>query len=141
MSEEQTRPFWPFQRQRPSFSFLENIDDDWDLHDFTNSSGLSISEDSDHVFVEAAIPGIISTEVDMTYDKGILWIKAEKQEEEQKKRKYYRKALATFSYRVAVPGEIDEAKDPEAICKNGVLKVTFRKKHKGLSKKIPIKEG
>jgi len=141
MSKEQDRPFWPFQRQRHPFSFLENIDDDWDLHDFTNSSGLTISEDDDHVFIEAALPGITPNEVDMTYDKGILWIKAEKEEEDKKKRKYYRKALATFSYRVAVPGEVDESQDPEAICKNGVLKVTFRKKHKGTSKKIHIKEG
>lgn len=141
MSDEHPRPFWPFQRHRHPFSFLENMEEDWDLPDFTNSSGLSISEDDEHVFVEASLPGISPQEVDMTYDKGILWIKAEKIEEEDKKKKFYRKALSTFSYRVAVPGDIDESKQPDAFCKNGILKVIFSKKHKGQAKKIPIKEG
>ncbi len=142
MSEEHPRPFWPFPRSRHPFSFLENVDDDWDLPEFSNPSGLTISEDDKHVIVEAAIPGIRPDEIDMVYDKGILWIKAEKREEsENKKKKFYRKALGTFSYRIAVPGEIDEAKQPDAICKDGILKVTFFKTHKGPSKKIPIKEG
>ena len=141
MSEQ--RSFWPRQRLRHPFSFLENVEDDWDLHEFTNPSGLTVSEDEAHVFVEAALPGIRSEEIEMIYDKGVLWIKAEKKEEsEDKKKKYYRKALSTFSYRIAVPGEIEESKQPEAICKNGMLKVTFFKTDKkGPSKKIPIKEG
>lgn len=134
------RSFWP--RRGHPFSFLENADDDWDVQEFSNLSGLSVSEDDKHVFVEAALPGIRPEEIDMSYDKGILWIKAEKKEEtDDKKKKYYRKALSTFSYRIAVPGEIDESKEPEAICKDGVLKVIFFKAHKGPTKKIPIKEG
>jgi len=142
MSEEHSRPFWPFPRSRHPFSFLENVDDDWDLQEFTNPTGLTVSEDDERIVVEAAIPGIRSEEIDMVYDKGILWIKAEKKEEtEDKKKKYYRKALSIFSYRVAVPGDIDDAKQPDAICKNGILKVSFSKANKGPSKKIPIKEG
>ena len=142
MTEEQPRPFWPFPRSRHPFSFLENVGDDWDLQEFTNLNGLTVSEDDQHVVVEAAIPGIRPEEIDMTYDKGILWIKAEKKEEtEDKKKKFYRKAHSSFSYRIAVPGEIDEAKEPEAVCKNGILQVTFSKAHKGSSKKILIKEG
>lgn len=142
MSEEQPRHFWPFPRSRHPFSFLENVDDDWDLHEFTNPTGLTVSEDDEHIIVEAAIPGIRSDEIDMIYDKGILWIKAEKKEEsENKKKKFYRKALSTFSYRIAVPGDTDESKQPDAICKNGILKVSFSKAHKGPSKKIPIKAG
>ncbi|NGX37334.1 MAG: hypothetical protein K1000chlam2_00488 [Chlamydiae bacterium] len=133
------RSFWSFPRRHP-FSLFENVDDDWDLQEFTNPSGLSVSEDDQHIYVEAALPGIHPDEIDMIYDKGILWIKAEKKEEtENKKKKFYRKALSTFSYRIAVPGEIDESKQPDAICKNGVLKVTFFITKQGSSKKIPIK--
>lgn len=49
--------------------------------------------------------------------------------------------MKSFSYRVAVPGEIDESKEPDAICKDGILKVIFSKTKEGTSKKIPIKEG
>lgn len=129
-------------RNRQPFSVLENIEDDWDLHDFSSPSGLSVSEDDNYVHVEAALPGIRPEEIDMIFEKGILWIKAEKKEEsEDKKKKYYRKALSTFSYQIAVPGDIDESKQPDAACKHGILKVAFAKKTSGPSKKIPIKEG
>lgn len=144
MAEDNKKPeprsFWSFPRSRVPFSLFENVDEDWDLHEFTSPSGLSVSEDDQHVYVEAALPGIKPDEIDMIFDKGVLWIKAEKKEEtENKKKKFYRKAMSSFSYRVAVPGEIDEAKEPEAICKEGVLRVTFSKTKKGRSKKIPIK--
>ena len=136
------RSIWPYRRNRHPFSLLENIEDDWDLQDFSSPTGLSVSEDDQHVYVEAALPGIRPEEIDMVFEKGVLWIKAEKRDEaEDKKKKYYRKALNTFSYQIAVPGDIDEAKQPEAICKHGVLQVIFSKKTSGPSKKIPIKEG
>ena len=137
------RSFWSFPRMRHPLFLFDNFDDDWDVHEFSNLSGLSVYEDDDHVYVEAALPGILPEEIEMIFDKGVLWIKAEKkQESEDKKKKFYRKAMRSFSYRIAVPGEVDESKDPEALCKNGVLKATFFKTKKGpTTKKIPIKEG
>lgn len=140
MADEPQKRLFP--RSRFPFSLFENVEDDWDFHEFSSPSGLSVSEDDNHVYIEAALPGIKPEEIDMVFDKGILWIKAEKEDEiEDKKKKYYRKAMSTFSYRIAVPGDIEESKQPDAICKNGVLRVTFFKTKKGLSKKIPIKEG
>lgn len=146
MSEEnkklEHKSFWSFPRLRHPFSLFENIEDDWDVHEFTSPSGLSISEDHEHVYVEAALPGIGPEEIEMIFDKGVLWIKAEKKEEtEDKKKKFYRKAMSSFSYRIAVPGDIDEAKQPDAICRKGILTVTFLKTKKGPSKKIPVKGG
>ena len=136
------RSFWSFPRARFPFSLFENVDDDWNVHEFISPSGLGVSEDEQHVYIEAALPGIKTDEIDMFFDKGVLWIKGEKKEEsEDKKKKFYRRAMSTFSYRVAVPGNIDESKQPNAVCKNGVLKVTFFKTQKGVSKKIPVKEG
>lgn len=129
-------------RNRHPFSLFENHEDDWDLHDFSSPSGLSVSEDDDHIYVEAALPGIKPEEIDMVFEKGILWIKADKKEEtEDKRKKYYRKAHSSFSYQVAVPGDVDESKQPDALCKQGILTVTFSKKTTGPSKKIPIQEG
>lgn len=102
-------------------------------------SGLAISEDQDHVYVEAHLPGLKPENIEITFEKGILWIKGEKREEEEdKKKKYYRKASSSFSYRVQVPGLIDEKKDPEATYKDGVMKVSFSKTRESLSKKIKI---
>lgn len=136
------RSLWSFPRLRFPFSLFENVDEDWDVQEFSSPSGLSVSEDEEHVYVEAAMPGLKNDEIEMIFDKGVLWIKGEKKEEvEEKKRKFYRKAMRSFSYRVAVPGILDETKEPHAIYRNGVLKVSFQKTKKGSSsKKIPIKE-
>lgn len=130
----------------PSFSsFFPSFFDEkmrW-MEPFHESSGVSISEDEKHVYVEAAVPGICPEEIEMTYDKGMLMIKAEKKEESSdKNKKFYRKAYQKFFYNVVVPGNVDEAKSPEASCKDGILKVSFMKIHPGnVRKKIPIKKG
>jgi len=135
--EQDVKGTWP--------SLLPSLFEEWDrnMAAFHESSGISISEDNKYVYVEAALPGITSEEVEIHYDKGILMIKADKKEEaEDKSRKYYRKAHRNFFYQVAVPGRIDENRLPEAICKNGFLKVTFFKiNEEGQKKKIAVKQG
>jgi HSP20 family protein len=116
-----------------------NDEDDW-LTTTTTPSGLSVSEDDKHIYVEAAVPGIDPKDVEITYQDGYLWIRGEtKEEEKDKARKYYRQSSKSFSYRVAVPGEINEKIEPEASSKHGVMTVTFEKAPKTQPKKIQIK--
>jgi HSP20 family protein len=137
-----SRPSWSFPSFRFPFSLFEESDEEAWGGDFSDLSGLTVSEDEDHVYVEAALPGIKPEEVEVTFDKGILWIKAQKKEEsESKNKKFYRKAASTFSYHIAVPGNIDENGQPEAIIKNGMIEITFSKAQKTPLKKIPIKYG
>ncbi len=113
-------------------------DDDW--ASFLPSSGLTVSEDDQHVYIEAAVPGVDPDQVEVTYDKGVLWIRgASDQKEEDKEKKFYRKASSSFSYRVAVPGEVDENTEPDAVCKNGVMKITFNKLPEVQPRKINIR--
>lgn len=115
---------------------------DWDEDDIMPTTGmnnLSISEDDKNVYIEAAVPGIDPKEVDITFDKGMLWIKAEKKEEEKdKNKKFYRRATSSFSYRIAVPGEIDPNAEPQADIDHGVVKITFAKSPKSQPKKITV---
>jgi HSP20 family protein len=135
------RTMWSFPSLRFPFSLFEENEDEW-LQDFTFPSGLSVSEDEDSICIEAALPGIKPEEVEMTYHKGMLLIRAEKKEEnKEKNRKFYKKATSTFSYHVAVPGNIDENTPPEAICKHGVITVTFKKSKKEEPKRIAVKLG
>lgn len=133
------RSLWSFPMLRFPFSLLDEGEEGW-MENYTEPSGLSVSEDENSVYIEAAVPGLKPEEIEMTFEKGILWIKGEKKEEaEDKNKKFYRKALSTFSYRIAVPNNIDESKQPEATCKNGILHITFSKATKAQPKKIPIK--
>lgn len=101
-------------------------------------SGLSISEDDKNVYIEVAVPGVDPKDVDVTFHKGMLWIKGEAKEEESKK-KYYRKATSSFSYRVAIPEDVDQNAEPKAESSRGIMKVTFAKSPKTQPKKITVK--
>jgi HSP20 family protein len=123
------KSFWSF----PSKSLLE--DDDWT--GAIGSSGLSVSEDDKHIYIEAHMPGIEADNIEITYHKGELWLRGSKTREEDKK-KYYRMATNSFSYRLAVPGDVDEKTEPQAAYKNGVLTVTFNRLAEAQPKKISI---
>jgi HSP20 family protein len=115
-------------------------EDQW-LSNPIGQNGISISEDEAKIYISAAVPGIDPKNVEATFQDGYLWIRGEtKDEEEDKKRKYYRKASQSFSYRVAVPGDIDETKEPEATYKHGVMTVSFSKSPKTQPRKIQIKK-
>lgn len=120
---------------------LSSILDEDDWQSFLPSSGLTVSEDDRHVYVEAAMPGLDADKVEVTFDKGVLWVRGNKEEsEEDKNKKFYRKASSSFSYRVAVPGDIDEKAEPDASYKNGVMKVTFAKTPVSEPKKINVRK-
>ena len=124
----------------PSFSMPSFWDDD----DFTltapSQTGLSIYEDGNKVYVEAAVPGIDPKNVEVTVQNDYLWIRAEeKSEKKDDSKKYYKKATSMFSYRIAVPGNVDTNIEPVASCKNGVMTVEFTKSVKAQPKKIQVK--
>lgn len=102
-------------------------------------SGVTVSEDNDHVYVEAQVPGVPFKDIQVEFEDGYLTIHAEKKEEEKSK-KFYRKAQSVFSYALRIPGHIDPKQDIQAICKDGVLKVSFKKAEpKPSGKKITVK--
>lgn len=127
----------PFLRFPTMRAFFDEEEEMASINPLSNT--VSISEDEKHVFVEVAVPGVPPKEVEITFDKGILWIKGELKEEETK-RKYYRKATQAYSYRIAVPGDIDINKEPEATSNHGVMTVTFMKSQASQPKKITVKE-
>ncbi len=120
--------------------FWEDVEENFNAM-ITHPSGLSVYSDDKTIYVEADVPGLTAKDVEVSIDaEGILWIKGEKKEVNQNK-KYYRKALHSFSYAVPLWDEIDEKVEPEATVKNGVMRVVFSKKKEkqASAKKIPVK--
>lgn len=116
----------------------------WDDDDMNGipqmHNSISISEDEGHVYVSVNVPGVNPDDISITFDKGILLVSAQaKEEESDKKRKFYRKAVNSFSYRIAVPGEIDNNAEPEATYKHGVMTIAFAKIPQSQPKKIAVK--
>jgi len=115
-----------------------NDDDDW-LTAPSSPSGLSVSEDDKKIYIEASLPGIDPENIEITTQDGYLWVRGEmKEEDKDKNRKYYREATKSFSYRVAIPGDIDNSIDPVATYKHGIMTVAFMKSPKSQPKKIQI---
>ena len=103
-------------------------------------SGLSVYEDKDKIFVEADLPGLKKEDITVSFEKGILWIKGECREE-KKDVKHHIKSSRSFSYRVPIPVQIDENGAPEALFKDGVLKVSFEKTRASKPQQINVKLG
>lgn len=132
------RDYWMLPTKRIQ-SILDEFDDDLALPLADSASGLSVSEDDTNVYVEAAIPGVDPDDVEVTLNQGTLWIRGEAQKEEQdKKRKFYRRAVQSFSYRVAVPGDIDPAMEIQAEAENGVLRLIIPKAASSQPQKITV---
>jgi HSP20 family protein len=123
----------------PSLPSIWEDDDNW-LTMPSTQTGLSVSEDEKNVYVEAAVPGIDPENIEVNYQDGYVWIHGETNDEQKdKNRKYYRQNAQSFSYRVAVPGDIDQNAEPEATYKNGMMVVTFAKSPQSQPKKIKVK--
>lgn len=124
----------------PTLPSFWDEDEDWLPMSSTQNTGLSIWEDENNVYVEAALPGINPEDIDVTYQDGYIWIRGEASDaENNKKKKFYRRAVQSFSYRVAVPGEVSSNADPKATYEHGMIRLTFRKSSQSQPKRIAIK--
>ncbi len=126
---------------RPHSFFSPFFENDFipSLFSAQEHTGLSVSEDDNNIYVEAALPGLKQDDVQITFENGTLWIKGERQEEQKdKKRSFYKKCQSSFSYHLNVPGHIDEKKDPSASFKDGVVQITFAKAKEKKAKEIKI---
>ncbi len=126
---------WSFPLMR--FSSLKD-DTSW-LKQNGVPSGLSITEDDEFVYVDAAMPGIKVEDIEISYHQGVLRINGEMKDEEKKDRKSYTRMTSSYSYQVAVPGEVDLNADPEATCADGIVTVAFPKMRAATLKKISVK--
>lgn len=132
-------------RWNPSYSALSrwpSIWDDDDLESMVPSVGnnLDVYETTDEVVVKANVAGIPSDKVEITFEKNVLWIQAKKDEsQDDTQKKHYSRSSWSYSYKVAVPGEIDHTKEPEAVVDQGILTVTFKKAEVSKPKKLTVK--
>lgn len=100
---------------------------------------LDVYETDDEVVVKAGVAGVDPKNVDVTFEDGVLEIRGQEEEEEKKGKKYYKKSSRSYRYRVAVPGNVDMKKEPEAEVDKGVITITFKKAEEAKPKKIEVK--
>lgn len=123
---------------------LSQWPDLWDedmLTDLSTGRGLDVYETKDDVVVRANVAGVRENDIDITFEKGVLWIKAARVEEEDSHdKKHYSKSSWNYSYKVAVPGTLDMSHEPEAEIEDGMITVKFKKSEVMKPKKLTVKK-
>lgn len=105
-----------------------------------NSLPLDIYADDGHVIVEAAVPGFAEKDIDITFDNGILTIRAEASSEKKVDKKDY--LLREYSWgsttrSVRLPADLD-ADHADAKFDNGKLRLTIPRKAGSGPKRIDV---
>ncbi len=130
-------------RLSPFFGTLNRWPNVWDEDEMkinpVHDSNLELFETNTQVVVKANVAGLKENQIDVTFEKGVLWIKAENEAEESNDDKtYYSKSSWSYSYKVAVPGTLDLTKEPTAEVENGVITITFQKAEISRPKKLTV---
>lgn len=114
-------------------------EDELNLWSGNNLNNLDVIETEDEIIIKANVAGVKAEEVDLTFEKGVLWIKAQHQEEKPNAQvKHYSQASWNYSYKVAVPGTLDLTVEPVAKVTDGVLTVKFTKAEITKPKKLKV---
>lgn len=117
-------------------------DDEEQWPDLTMTEGLDMHEEEDSVVVKAPVPGVPAEKVEVTFEDGVLRIKAriEETEEEKKKKKvvYRMDKVASFDYTTTLPRPIDE-QSLEASVVDGVVIVRAKIAEAAKPRKIAVK--
>jgi len=110
--------------------------------ELTVTEGLDVYETENEVVVKAAVPGVPSDKVEVTFEDGVLRIRGKvKETEEEKKRKkvvYRAQRMAAFDYTTTLPRAVDADKI-QAEVKDGVVTVKAPIAAQAKPKKITVK--
>ncbi len=134
-------------RWSPFNTALGNWQSIWDDDDLaimpSVANNMEVYETDDEVVIKANVAGVPADKVEVMFEKGVLRIKAEKEQEtEDKAKQHYSRSSWSYSYRVAVPAisMLDHSVEPEAKIKDGVVTVTFKKSEATKPKQLKVKE-
>lgn len=131
-------PFSGFPRFLTRRGFWE--DEDWP--ELTQSQGIDVYETDNEVIVKAAVPGIPADKVDVTFEDGVLRIKAhlEETDEEKKKKKvvYRQQRVASFDYTTTLPRAVEGSKISAEV-EEGIVTVKAPIAATAKPKKISVK--
>ena len=131
--------YYPY---KPLIDFKPFLWDEDEWPEMKMNSGLNVYEEGDKVIVEAAVPGISSDKIKVTYEDGVLRVSARSEEKDvEKKGKrivHQWNKVASFEYTTYLPRPID-SKSIEAKVKDGVITISSKVAETAKSKEIQVK--
>lgn len=138
------RLFGTLLSRDPFFAPFTNGNPVRDWADDEGTLALDISEDGEHVVVEASLPGFKREDIAVEIKEGVLTINARQEEAkddegEENGVRYVRRErrLGTVTRRVALPAAVDQDR-AEATLADGVLTLRLPKVDRELPRRIEI---
>lgn len=125
-------------------SFFSRVPSVWDEEEWptTITDDLDVYETDNEVVVKAAIPGVPADKVDVTFEDGVLRIRARveetKEEKDKKKVVYKHQRITAFDYTTTLPRAVDAGKI-NAEVEDGVVIVKAPISPAAKPKKISVK--
>ena len=104
-----------------------------------NRNGVTIAETEEILFVELPVPGCSKEKIQINYEKGRLSVIAEGEELQDEKIVYLLNSARKYQFQVLIPRKVDDQQVPEAVYKDGILRVEFVKLKADQPRKIEIK--
>jgi HSP20 family protein len=104
---------------------------------------VNISEDRDHIYVRAELPGVQAADLEITLQDNSLILRGERKiAAEDKQVNYHRRERESGFFRriVALPGGVQGDK-AEASCQDGILTIKMAKPEEVKPRKIEVKVG
>ncbi len=99
---------------------------------------VDILETKDHFVLRAELPGFNKKDLDVTLEKGILTIKAERKPEKGQKFHYRERPMGTFVRRFQLSRKIQK-EGMRAVYRDGVLSIYLPKEKEPEAKEIKIR--
>ena len=102
---------------------------------------VNISEDTEHIYVQAELPGVNPEDLEITLKEQNLVLRGERKiPAEEKNVNYHRRERESGFFRrvLRVPAQVDPDK-VEASCKDGVLTITLAKPEEVKPRQISVK--
>ena len=106
-------------------------------------SALNVYEKDDSLVVEAEMPGFDPDDIDLSIERGMLTIRGEMEEEDQREDRNYlvrEYRRGTFLRSVRLPDTVDTEKVQTSF-ENGVLKLVFPKAEQAKARRISVGGG
>jgi HSP20 family protein len=113
----------------------------WDqgTRDLVGAYPVDIHEDENFIYVDAEMPGFTRDQIEVTLEKGVLTIQAERKTEEKKGEPHIQERRFTKVARsFTLPNTVDENK-VEAKVTDGVLHLKLSKREEVKPRKIEVK--
>ena len=127
-------PFDVFGREMSRW--FGNLDESRDL---VGSYPVDVREDENFIHVEAEMPGFKKDEIEVTLEKGLLHIQAQRKvEEKQGEQHLSERRFTRVSRSFTLPSSVDESK-VDATLTDGVLHLKLHKREEVKPRKIQVK--